>query len=276
MSPSRLATLLGALCAACPAYALSHPGARPGEAFTYRFSVGPVESGRARMSVGPVATRGGRHVLAVHGQAESAPWLSIFARVNDDYQLLLDAATLLPRSVVTVESGFRERRIATQLDGRAIDIEVRARKEGGRAKRVLPRLARDPLSSLFLLRAAPLRPGDALEFDVIDGPALWRCTLWVRARETVRLESDAPGSAARPAIRVDGELRRIDDGGRPVPIPTRHLNCWLSDDGDRVLLRSSLDTDLGRASIELTSFDRPPRRTDERPQLAGVVLRASP
>src|SRR5690348_8438913 len=93
-------------------------GCRPGEAATFKFSVGPVESGRARMSVGRPTRKDGRTVVAVHGQAETSPWLQLLVRLNDDYQLVLDATTLLPIEVREVERGMRERRIDAQLDGR--------------------------------------------------------------------------------------------------------------------------------------------------------------
>src|SRR5712692_8810513 len=81
---------------AAPTSKWRHPGARPGEAFTFKFSVGPVESGRARMSVGSPGTRDGRHVIAARGEAETSPWLSVMARIKDEYQLVFDPRTLLP------------------------------------------------------------------------------------------------------------------------------------------------------------------------------------
>src|SRR3954470_241002 len=75
-------------------------GMRPGEAATFKFSVGPVESGRARMAVSKPLKKDGRTVVTVHGQAETAPWLQLLVRLNDDYQLVLDAGSLLPVSVL--------------------------------------------------------------------------------------------------------------------------------------------------------------------------------
>src|SRR5438105_2926695 len=78
-------------------------GVRPGEAFTFRFSVGPVESGRARMSVGDMMERDGRKLLAVHGQAETSKWLKAMVKLDDDYKLVLDSHTLLPVEIESVE-----------------------------------------------------------------------------------------------------------------------------------------------------------------------------
>jgi hypothetical protein len=225
-------------------------GLRSGEAFTFRFSVGPVESGRARMSVGFPVEKNGRRLLAVHGQAETLPWLSIVARMNDDYRLLLDADTLLPVEIVSTEQGMRERRIETVVTGRMVDISLSSKKESGKTRGRLPGDARDPLSALFAVRAAPLADGDTLEMLIVDGMALWRSRMQVR-RERVRLEND---EHSRAAVRLDGENQRLDGAGKPAPQPPRHYTVWLSDDAARVLLRMEADTDLGRAALELTSY----------------------
>jgi hypothetical protein len=229
-------------------------GLQPGEAATFKFSVGPVESGRARMSVGKPTRKDGRTVVAVHGQAETAPWLQLLVRLNDDYQLVLDAATLLPLQVLSVERGLRERRIDAQLDGRVADFTVEGSREAGRHHRVLPTVTRDPLAQLFALRAAPLRDGDRLEQDVLDGTALWHAQMSVHRGERVHLDIDGERAAARPAIRIDGTLTKINDTGRPMGQPQRHLTAWLSDDQTRILLRLEADTDLGRCSLELTRY----------------------
>jgi hypothetical protein len=234
-------------------------GMRPGEAATFKFSVGPVESGRARMVVSKPLKQDGRTVVTVHGQAETAPWLQLIVRLNDDYQLVLDAGSLLPLSVLSVEHGIRERTIDAHLNGRRADLSVTGGNEAGHRVRVLPKVSRDPLAQLFALRAAPLVDGERLVEDVLDGTALWRVEMTVHRGERIRLDIDGDGSSARPAIRVDGVLTKIDDAGRPVGQPQRHVSAWLSDDEARVLLRLDADTDLGRCSLELTQY-LPPRR----------------
>jgi hypothetical protein len=250
-----------------PAIAFSHPGAQPGEAFTFKFSVGPIESGRARMSVGLPVEKNGKRLVAVHGQAETLPWLALVARMNDDYQLVLDANTLVPLTVSTVERGMRERKIDTSLEGRLVNLELSSKKESGRTRRMLPAVARDPLSALFAVRAAKLEDGDSLRFLIIDGLALWHTTIDVH-RQPVRLENE---TRARRAIRLDGTNLRVDDAGHPTGLPPRHYTLWLSDDTDRVLLRMEADTDFGKASIELTSYQQARTRAPA-PTLPGVQI----
>lgn len=271
----RIAVCALSLIAASSASA-AHPGARPGEAFTFKFSLGPVEGGRARMSIGHPVSERGRRVIAVHGEAETTAFVSLLARMKDDYKLVFDTATLLPLSVSETERGVRQRRIVTRMNGRTAEVDYWAPDKRLRGRRILPRIGRDPLSGLFALRAMPLGEGQRIELDVLDGNALWRVDAVAHRGARVRLEGDAPGSPVHAAIRVDGVARRIDDAGRPRPrYAARHLTLWLSDDAFRVLLRMEADTDFGRCALELTSYI-PPRVAsgDERPPLLpGIVTR---
>src|SRR5581483_6814112 len=165
--------------------AIAAPGARPGEAFTFKFSVGPVESGRARMSVAKTRERG-RPALSVRGQAETLPWLKLLARLDDDYHLIVDASTWLPLKVLSVERGMRQRTIESKIDGRQAELA-----EGKtRSQRHLPTAVRDPLSQLFALRAAQLADGERIEQDILDGHALWHAALEIHRGDKVFLEAD--------------------------------------------------------------------------------------
>jgi hypothetical protein len=238
-------------------------GMRAGEAFTFRFSVGPIESGRARLSVGaPARDRDGRRLVAVQGQAESAPWLRLFAPLDDRYRVILDADALTPREIVSEEHGVRERTTTTTLDGaaRAMTFHQETRAKGVAAPQIRDERrrfggpVRDPLAGLFALRAAPLVDGERIEQLLLDGPILWRATLEVKRGARLRLESDGDGAQSRRAIRIDGVLARADDGGRVIGRPERRFTIYLSDDDARLLLRLEADTDLGRCALELTSY----------------------
>jgi hypothetical protein len=251
------------------------PGARPGETFTFKFSVGPLEGGRARMAIGKPVAHKGKRVLWVHGQAETTAFVKLLARINDEYKLAVDTANLLPVSVSETERGMRERRINTLVDGRTADIDFWAPERQQRGRRVLPRVVRDPLSGLFALRALALPDNQRIDLDVLDGAALWRCALTVHRGQTIRLESDKDGAPKHNAIRIDGVTTRIDDGGRPIKqIRSRTITIWLTDDGDRVLLRLEADTDFGRCALELTSYAAPTPVADEHvPSLPGIETR---
>ncbi len=229
-------------------------GFQPGEGMTFTLSVGPIEAGRARMSVGLPEPIDGRRLAAVHGEAHSASWLQLLARLDDDYKVTFDADALQPRKVVSVETGVRVRRIESAFDGARLDLEYNAPSTRVHQSRRLPGPARDPMCTLFALRAAALADGDAFDLLVLDGPALYRASAKVAGRESLARD----GGAVR-AIRVDIEAVRIrDDGARDAQVAARHISVWFSDDDLRLPYRISGDTDLGTAHIELTSYAPPP------------------
>jgi hypothetical protein len=227
------------------------------------------------MSIGkPVAERG-RRVVWAHGQAETTAFIKMLASVQDDYTVAIDTGNLLPLTVRETERGMRERKIGSIIEGRTADVDYWSPEKQHKGRRVLPRVVRDPLSGYFALRAMPLDAGQKIELDVLDGAALWRAALTVKRGEKVRVESDGPGAASRPAIRIDGVATRIDDAGRPRGMAPRSMTIFLSDDADRVLLRLEADTELGRCALELTSYQPAPGRAkpERAPQLPGIELR---
>lgn len=262
-----------ALAVAPPVWA-AHPGARPGEAFTFKFFLGPVEGGRARMSVGEPVAAEGRRLIAVHGEAMTNPVVSLILQMKDDYKLVFDAATLLPRSVSEVEEGTRQHRITTRMDGRTAEVDYWTPHKKVKGRRLLPRIVRDPLSGLFALRAMPLHDGARFSLDILDSNALWRVAATVHRGARVRLAKDGPSATALPAIRIDGIAHRIDDSGKPRPqFKPRQISVWLSDDPLHVLLRMEADSDFGRCTLELTSYVPARVAVEERPpRLPGIEL----
>jgi hypothetical protein len=250
-------------------------GFMPGETFTFNVSIGQIDAGRARMAIGAPVARGDRRLVAVQGQAETSPWVNIIAHVNDYYKMVFDVASLLPESILSVERGTHERRISTVASKQTVTVEVTMKGQTRRVRRTLPRPARDAFSALFAIRSLPLGVGDGLELDILEGAILWRTKLKVTQKEILQPEHGLVG-APRPAWRFEGECRRIDDLGRPNGRAVRHFGFWISDDQDRLLLRAWFESDLGRAALDLTSYDRPasPKEMhlDREVVLPGIIV----
>ena len=253
------------LLAVAPPCRAEGPGFVPGEGLTFDLSVGPIPAGRARMSVGLPEVRKGRRVAAMQGEAKSAEWLRLFARLDDTYKVVFDAATLAPAKVSCVEQGIRERSIVADLDGRRMVLDYASPKEAYRRERLLPGPARDPVTALFALRAAALTDGEAISMLVVDGFALYRAEGQVVGREALPRPE---GSVA--TVRIDIEARRIDDQGLWDGQTVRRVKIWLSDDQRRIPYRLVGDTDLGPAQVELTSYTAP---APKRPALRLAVRR---
>ena len=229
---------------------------RAGEAFIYKFSVGAIEAGQARMSVGVPERHQGARLVAIQADAHSAPWLGLLVRLDETYQVILEADRLLPRRVVSNETGVRVRTIRAELAGPQVKLRFTTPTKDQQTQRVLPGPARDPVAALFALRAAPLAEGERLVQLMLDGVVLYQVSCTVVAREELRLENEQRTTTIR-TIHVEALAQRIDDLGQPTSQPARRFHIWLSDDDRRIPCRLIGHTDLGEGRLELTSYIPP-------------------
>lgn len=255
-SVALLLGLVGALRPSEARAATPPAGFHPGEGFVFRFSVGAVEAGEARMSVGaPRSDKEGASTVAVQAEARSAPWLSLLMHLNDTYQVSIDAARLAPVTLRIEEHGLRNRTVSATLahddkaPGSRMSLDYQDAKQHRKVDYHFYGRALDLLSTLFTLRAAPLRDGDALDLLAFDGPAFYRAVGKVSKR--VRLTG---ASGPLPAILLDFDAARVDAQGHSLRKPSRHVRVWLSDDALRLPLRIEADTDFGLCQIELTNY----------------------
>lgn len=239
---------------------------RRGEAFTFSLKLGSIEGGRARLAIAPPLSRGGERMIHVIGEAEAVGLARVVTGLHDDYRLVLDADTLLPRRIEIVETGLRSRKVIVEMMGTRLSLDVTKADSQQRLQKVLPAEPRDPVAALLVMRAQPLRDGDRLEFLVLDGAALYQGWVEVAGREPLRT-----ALGTRRAIRLHCRGRRVSPEGVVVADrPVREATLWLSDDALRVPLRMQGETDLGLAQVELTSHEAPRRAWPAPPRLPGV------
>ena len=105
--------------------------------------------------------------------------------------------------------------------------------------------ARDILSTLYLIRAQPLSPGQQVCVEVFAGRKLWRVSGQVSAREVI----DTPlGKFA--TLRVDATAVRTDD-----PNVKRGAHVWVTDDARRLPLVAIGDVKGKTIRAQLYSFN---------------------
>ena len=95
-----LATLLGGQLGGLPeAQAdLARGAARQGDAFTFSLKfLGSIDAGRARFAVSPPMQSPAGPIIQVVAEAEAMGLAKLLTGLHEDYRLVLDATTLLPR-----------------------------------------------------------------------------------------------------------------------------------------------------------------------------------
>ena len=104
----------------------------------------------------------------------------------------------------------------------------------------------DALSAAYYLRAADLKAGQEICFDVVGNRRYWRFQGKVAARPE-RVET---AGGLFDTLRIDGTIERADKPGAKRP-----LHLWISTDPRRVLVGAVSEIDLGPVSALLS---RPP------------------
>ncbi|HMY57933.1 MAG TPA: DUF3108 domain-containing protein [Pseudomonadota bacterium] len=242
---------------------------RQGEAYTFNLRfLGSVDAGRARLAIAPPVQQGDLSVIQIVAEAEALGLAKAISGLHEHYRLVLDAATLLPRSIQLEESGWRVRTAKITLDGKTVDLAITRPQGEQRAKVAMPSEPLDPLAALLLLRAMRLHDGDKLDLIVLDGSAFYQGTMEVVAHE----ELTTPNGPQK-AIKILCRGERIANGGHKIGKPPRFGMVWVSDDAARIPLRIEGDTELGKAEFVLTSFE-PGRRPLPIPKkVVGVTER---
>lgn len=156
---------------------------------------------------------------------------------------LLDSYTLLPqRGTVYSEEGSRHRFRTTRFDRPA----KRAFFEYQTATTIktdfpVSPVAQDALSSLYVLRAIPIKAGDHMTMPVCDNGLNYKVVLDVSAPERVKTPmGELSAWKVKPTV--------FDDKNHPVG---RNMAIWLSDDARRLPVKFQAELAVGTFNLVL-------------------------
>ena len=162
----------------------------------------------------------------------------------------VDARTLLPERARddVMEDGVKktsDARLRSEPGAVTIDTDFGGQKGSTRYERKGGEVL-DALSAAYYLRAADLKPGQEICFEVVGLRRFWRFKGKV-AQKTERV--DCPGGVF-DTLRVEGTIERADR-----PEVKRPVYVWIATDPRRTLVGAVSEIDLGPASALLS---RPP------------------
>jgi hypothetical protein len=164
----------------------------------------------------------------------------------------VDAETLRPVAVRQIEND-RDKRILTELSFSQAGVISKVTETPGPETKVrrfdFPRLF-DLQSAMLYLRSQPLQERDVQRIVAYSATAPYLATVTVLGRERVTVPAGTYN-----AIKVDLQLNRIKDGQLQPHRKFRRATAWLSDDGDRVLLKIEAQVFIGSVFCELQSVD---------------------
>ncbi len=179
-------------------------------------------------------------------------------KLDVNYQAAASAETLRPIEAQQIES-YRSKKILTHLTFTNNGVtRVRTEDKGAGAAKTrqfnFPNLF-DLFSAMLYLRSQPLK--DRSVYRIVAYPATnaYLATVRVIDREKISVHAGSYN-----AIKLDLQLKRIGKNRQLEPHRKfRRATIWVSDDGERLLLRIEAQIFVGAVFAELqsVSFDNP-------------------
>jgi hypothetical protein len=227
------------------------PGAFPwrtGEVLQFDLEVmGMVKAGTLSLEVGRPMFEGTQ--VPFKARVKNTSVFAKIRRIVGGAFSWVDARTLLPERYrdEVLEDGVRKTSDARlRADASSVVIETWFGDQKGSTPYVRQGEVLDALSAAYYLRAADLKPGQDLCFDVVGNRRYWRFQGKVAAK-TERVDT---AGGLFDTLRIDGAIERADKPGAKRP-----LHVWISTDARRVLVGAVSEIDLGPVSALLS---RPP------------------
>ena len=216
---------------------------KAGETLTYDVSWTTfLTAGQATLSVKerrPGAAGRARYYLVAEAQPSSM--LQRLYRLYYKAESMLDTRTLRPSTatVFSDENGRTRHKTTTFLGNGTVNYEVKTASTVKSSVK-MPATAQDPLGAIYVLRALPLKPGQApFVIPVADSGKAYTMRVSVGARESVKT-----GIGTVPALKLTLAVTG-PDGKADSP-----LTIWLSDDARRLPLKMVAGLTVG--SVQLT------------------------
>jgi hypothetical protein len=217
---------------------------RTGEVLSYDFDVmGVVKAGALSLEVQRPMFQGTQ--LPVRARVRTTSVFAKIRRIQGVSMSWMDARTLLPERY---RDEYAEDGVMKISDARlragpgevTIDNQFGDRKESASFAREAEVL--DVLSGAYYLRAADLRPGQEVCFDLVATRYYWR----VRGRVAPRPERIESGVGSRDTLRVDLSVTRADK-----PEVRRQLHVWIGTDPHRYVVAAVTEIGLGPVQVTL-------------------------
>jgi hypothetical protein len=224
-----LALLLAYAAPVCQPQKMEAARFKPGEVLNFRIDVMGADVGNFEVSVRPPPPREKGAALELTTRAKTSAFVSTNVGRYEAFATALVAPDFTPlRYREDVDEGETHRAAEVIFPPANGALPVQATKNGMPEPFTLDAgpEARDIISTLYLLRAQPMKPGTPVCMEVFAGRKMWKVQGQVAARETI----DTP-LGKLPSVRLDMESVRIDDARIK-----RSAHVWVSDDDRRLPL----------------------------------------
>jgi hypothetical protein len=226
---------------------------KTGEKAVYEITYFGVPAAYFTMTVQPPQTINGRAVYHSAITVESHPLFKLVYRMNDRIDTFFDQMGLFShRFQMSLDESKQTRQTLELYDheqGRMFYRNFWAPRDNTPKRHEgyfpMPRFAQDSVSSLYYLRAIPLRLNDQFEFEVAQEGKHFQSIIKVEGTEKLSSKiGDKQALKLRLGARINGQLKKPDDNF-----------LWISLDETRIPLRLEAKVKIGTIVATLVKYE---------------------
>ncbi len=221
----------------CPVYASDSPIKAK---FVYNIYWSGIKAGEATLSYENTPEG-----IAITSRAQSAPFISIFYKVDDLSQSILAPDGHPNKYTVKIREGSRKRDKVTYFSAKS---ESNAQKviytdklNNERVEFNLEKQAFDPLSAAYEISRRKLRPGRSEYIDIFDNKKVYNTEVQVLGKERI----------STPAGEFDTILIKPLLKSEGIFIQKGEIYIWLTDDEKRIPVMIKSKVKIGSVTVQM-------------------------
>ncbi len=239
-------TFLAILFKATPLFAQN--AYKDGEWFKFRIHYGLFNASYATLEVRET-TLDNEPVYHVQGRGKSTGLLSIFFKVNDDYQSYIDKDSGLPHKFIrNIDEGGYTKDLVIDFNHNEGKAKVLNRETRNRTTYSIPRNVHDMLSAFYYIRNEieneDLEPGDEMRLNMFIDDENLDFKLVFLGREVLKTKFGKVATLKfRPYVMAGRVFKEKES-----------LTFWVSDDKNKIPLKIKADLAVGSLDADLEAY----------------------
>ncbi len=219
-----------------------------GEWFKFRIHYGVFTASYATLQVNN-ATINGKEVYHIKGQGKSTGLLSLFFKVDDDYQTYFDKETGNPYKFIRkIDEGGYTKNTEIAFNHHNNTALVNDKKHNKKSTHTIKPNAQDMLSAFYYLRknvdTKTIKVGDETKINMFFDKENFEFKLKFLGREIVSTKfGNVPCLKFRPIVQ-SGRVFKEQEA----------LTVWISDDENKMPIRLQADLVVGSLKADLEAY----------------------
>ncbi|MCP9199427.1 DUF3108 domain-containing protein [Gramella sp. GC03-9] len=219
-----------------------------GEWFKFRIHYGLFNASYATLEVSE-AHLNNKPVYHIQGRGKSTGLLSLFFKVDDDYQTYIDRNTGKPYKFIRkIDEGGYTKDLEIDFDHRANKAHVLNKKNNTRKTYSVPNNVHDMLSAFYYIRnqinSEELRPGEEMRLNMFIDDENMDFKLVFLGREVIKTKFGQVATLKfRPYVLAGRVFKEKES-----------LTFWISDDKNKIPVKIEADLAVGSLDADLEAY----------------------